>query len=202
LQKSGFVKKPDGFLYDKDGHKVEFDMLAGAGGTFMPAVAGYVTNDLKKLGMKVNFQEVEFNSLINKVSGSKDWEACLFGLTGDPMEPNNGSNVVKSDGRLHLYDIREQNEAGKTVVTDARPWETQIDQIYNSGAEEFDEAKRKQLYGEAQKILYEQAPFIYLCSPMDIVATRNTILNYVPTQLAGSQQTYGLHNLDEIYKGK
>jgi peptide/nickel transport system substrate-binding protein len=202
LAKSGFVKKPDGYLYDKAGHKVEFDMLAGAGGTFMQAVAGYVGDDLKKLGIKANYQEVEFNSLINKIDGSKDWEACLFGLTGDPMEPNNGTNVFRSDGRLHLFDIRDQNEAGKTVVSDARPWETQIDDLFTKGAEEFDTAKRKQLYADADKILYDQAPFIYLCSPMDIVATRNTIRNYVPTQMAVSQQTYGLHNLDEIYKGK
>lgn len=201
LKKSGFVKKGDA-LYDKDGHRVEFDMLAGAGGTFMPAVAGYITTDLKKLGIKANFQEVEFNSLINKVSSSKDWEACLFGLTGDPMEPNNGSNVYRSDGRLHLFDIREQNADGKTVVADARDWEKQIDDLYNKGAIEFDNAKRKEIYGQAQKILYDQVPFIYLCSPMDIVATRNTLRNYVPTQMSVSQQTYGLHNLDEIYKGK
>lgn len=201
LKKSGFVKKGDA-LYDKSGNRVEFDMLAGAGGTFMPAVAGYITTDLKKLGIKANFQEVEFNSLINKVSSSKDWEACLFGLTGDPMEPNNGSNVYKSDGRLHLFDIREQNADGKTVVTDARDWEKQIDDLFNKGAIEFDNAKRKEIYGQAQKIMYDQVPFIYLCSPMDIIATRNTLRNYVPTQMSVSQQTYGLHNLDEIYKGK
>jgi peptide/nickel transport system substrate-binding protein len=201
LKQSGFVKK-GADLYDKDGHRVEFDMLAGAGGTFMPAVAGFVTNDLKRLGMKVNFQEVEFNSLINKVDGSKDWEACLFGLTGDPMEPNNGSNVYKSDGRLHLFDIRDQGPDGKTIVNDAREWETRIDQLFNQGATEFDLAKRKSIYNEAQKILYEQAPFIYLVSPMNIIATRNTLKNYTPTQMAVSQQTYGLHNLDEIYMGK
>jgi len=202
LKKSGFVKKPDGFLYDKAGHKVEFDMLAGAGGTFMEAVGGYVENDLKQLGMKVNFQQVEFNSLINKIDGSKDWEACLFSLTGDPLEPHGGANVYRSNGRLHLFDIREQGPDGNTVVTDARDWEKQLDSIFERGAVEFDPAKRKSIYGEFQKVIYDQAPFIYLISPMNIIGVRNTIKNYQPTQLSVSQQAQGLHNIDEIYKGR
>lgn len=197
LKQSGFEKKPDGNLYDKDGHLVEFDMLAGAGGTMNGAIAGFMINDLKKLGMKVNYQEQEFNSLINKIDSTKDWQACIFSLTSDPLEPNNGANVWRSDGRLHLFDEREPNAAGKIVVTDARPWETQIDNLFNQGVQEFDSAKRAKIYHEYQKIVYDQAPFIYLVSAMDMIAARNTIENYQPTQL--SQTAWGLHNLDEIY---
>lgn len=202
LKKSGFVKKPDGFLYDKAGHKVEFDVLYGAGGTFMEAVAGYIETDLRKLGIKMNSQAVEFNSLINKVDGSKDWEACLFGLTGDPLEPNGGANVFRTNGRLHLFDIREQGPDGNTVVSDARDWEKQIDSLFDRGAVEFDSGKRHQIYGEFQQIMYDQAPFIYLVNPMTLIAARNTIKNYQPTTLSVSQQTSGLHNIDEIYKGR
>ena len=197
LTKSGFIKKGDA-LYDKDGHRVEFDMAYGAGGTFMPAVANYIQTDLKKLGIKANPQEIEGNSLINKVLSSRDWEACLFGLTNDPMEPAGGANVYKADGRMHLFDLRDQDKK----VTDERDWEKQIDNLLDQGSEEFDTAKRKQIYNQIDQILYDQAPFIYLCSNMDIVAARNTIKNYVPTQLPASQLTYGLHNLDEIWKGK
>lgn len=202
LKKSGFVKKPDGYLYDKDGHRVEFDMLYGAGGTFWEAVSGYIVKDLKQLGMKVNAASIEGNSLSDKISESKDWEACLIALTGDPLEPNSGSNVWKSNGRLHWFDQRDVRPNGEIVVTDARDWEKQLDDLFEKGAVEFDEAKRKQIYGQADKIVYDQAPFIYLISPMDIVGARNTIGNYTPTQMPGSQQTYGLHNLDEIFMRK
>lgn len=198
LEQSGFKKKPDGNLYDKDGHLVEFDMLAGAGGTMNEAVAGFITKDLKNLGIKVNFQQVEFNSLIDKIDSSKDWEACLFGMTGDPLEPNNGSNLWKSDGRLHVFDEREKDADGKVIVTDARPWEKQLDDIFTAGVEEFDVAKRHKIYDQYQKIAYDEVPFIYLVSPMDIVAARNTIKNFDPTPL--SQTAWGLHNLEEIWK--
>src|SRR5262249_40298138 len=68
LEKSGFKKKEDGFLYDKDGNKVEFDLLAASGGTFYEAVGNMIVDDLKKVGMKVNFQMIDFNVLNDKIS--------------------------------------------------------------------------------------------------------------------------------------
>jgi len=201
LQKSGFQKHDDGFLYDRKANKVEFDMLAGAGGTFYEAVGNIIVEDLKKLGMKVNFQMIDFNTQADKISNSLDWQACLFALSpGDPLEPNEGANVYKTAARLHVFDQRSPDASGNITVSDARPWESRLDQIFNKGATTLDDKKRKELYYEYQKIIYDEAPFIFLVSPMSIVGVRNTIGNYVPTQL--SQAILGLHNLEEIYKKK
>ncbi|HEY9787957.1 MAG TPA: ABC transporter substrate-binding protein [Candidatus Obscuribacterales bacterium] len=199
LEKSGFKKKDDGFLYDKDGHKVEFTMIASSGSTYTEAVGNMFKNDMRKLGMKVNLQFIDFNIMGDKLNNSLDWEACLAGLrAGDPLEPNDGANVYKANGRLHWFDQRLPDSSGEIKVTDARPWEKRLDEIFNTGAETLDPAKRKALYNEYQQIIYDQAPYIYLVSPMTIVAVRNTIKNYQPTFL--SQSANGLHNLDEIWK--
>lgn len=201
LEKSGFKKKPDGFLYDKDGKRVEFNMLAGAGGTFNETIGNYIVEDLKKLGMKVNFQQIETNSFFDKVDHSKDWEACIFALTGDPLEPNSGANVWRSNGRLHVFDQRDRDpKTGEITVSDARTWEQQIDGLFDKGVLEFDGGKRKNIYGEFQQIVYDQAPFIFLVSPMNIIGCRNTVKNFQPTNL--SSQAWGLHNIDEVYKEK
>jgi peptide/nickel transport system substrate-binding protein len=199
LKKSGFQKKADGFLYDKNGHKVEFDMLASSGGTFMEVIGTMIQEDLKKLGMKVNFQMINFNILADKIDQSKDWQAVIYALSpGDPLEPNDGANVYKTDGRLHIFDQRESGPTGDIRVSDARPWEKELDQIFNEGAQTLDKAKRHQLYNRYQEIIYEQAPFIYLVSPMVIVGVRNTLGNYRPTQL--SQSVVGLHNMEDLFK--
>ena len=174
-------------------------MIAGAGGTFNEAIGGYIVNDLKKLGIKVNFQQIEFNTLIDKIDSTKNWEACLFALSGDPLEPNNGANVWRSNGRLHLFDQRDTDDANNIVVKDARPWENRIDELFDKGTLEFDKGKRKAIYDEFQQIIYDQAPYIYLVSPMNIIGARNTISNYQPTTLSNNIQ--GLHNLEEIYMG-
>lgn len=199
LAESGFKKKDDGFLYDKDGHKVEFTMTGASGSTFIEAVGGMFVNDMKKLGIKVNMQLIEFNIMGDKLTHSLDWEVALAALrAGDPLEPNDGSNVYKSTGRLHWFDLRLPDEHGKQVVTDIRPWEKRLDEIFNEGAQTLDKSKRMALYGEYQKIMYDEAPFVYLISPMSIIGVRNTLQNYQPTFL--SQSAQGLHNLDEIWK--
>lgn len=199
LEKSGFKKKEDGKLYDKDGNRVEFTIIAPAGSTFSEAVGNMIVNDLLILGIKANLQLINFNILINKTENSLDWESCIFSLqAGDPLEPNDGANVYKSDGRLHVFDQRIPGPDGKTVVTDARPWEKRLDEIFNQGATTLDKSKRMELYREYQKIISEQAPFVYLINPMTIYAVRNTIQNYQPTFF--SQPSGGLHNVEELWK--
>lgn len=197
LEKSGFVKKGDE-LYDKDGKRVEFDLLYGAGGTYYPALAGMITYDLKKLGMKVNQQELSFNVMQDRMETRKDWDAMIFALTDDPMDPHGGANVYKSNGRLHIFDQRDMDAKGNIVVTDARPWETRIDQIFETAAVEFDRTKRKALYDELQKIIYDEAPYSYLVAYKTIIGCRNTVKNYVPTPL--SQTIVGVHNVEEMWK--
>jgi len=197
LKKSGFTWDKEGNLHDKNGNKVEFDLLTAAGGTFYAFVGTAFKTDMKDLGIKVNYSEINGNTLNDKVMSALDWQAILFSLTGDPMEPNDGANVYKSKSRLHIFDQRLADDKGVTTANDIRPWEAEIDKLMEEGAQTFDKAERKKIYGRVQAILYEQVPFIYTVSPKQIVGVRNTVKNYYPTPL--SQQAIGLHNLPEVW---
>ncbi len=198
LTKSGFTKRPDGLLYDKDAHKVEINLVTSAGSTFYEAIGNMMVDDFKKLGITMNFQPIDFNVLNDKVS-TGDWEVCLMSLSpGDALEPNDGANVWKSNGRMHMFDERKADAAGNIVVTDARPWEKRLDQIFTDGALTLDKAKRHAFYDEYQQIAYDQAPFIFLVTPTTVIGARNTLQNYVPTPL--SQYTNGVHNVEEVWK--
>lgn len=198
LKKSGFTWDGDGKLTDKAGHKVEFDLLTSTGGTFSEFVSSAFQKDMKELGIKVNVASMDGNILSGKLTASLDWQAVFFSLSGgDPLEPNDSANVYRSGSRLHIFDQRLPDEKGEIKVTDARPWETQIDQLLDKGAVTFDKVERKKIYDEVQQIFYDQMPFIYLASPRTIVGARNTIHNYVPTPI--SQPAVGLHNLEEIW---
>ncbi|MDD3594461.1 MAG: ABC transporter substrate-binding protein [Candidatus Gastranaerophilales bacterium] len=192
LKKSGFYYDKKGNLYDKEGHLVEFTMLTNAGNTERESVGVMVKEDLKELGMKVNFKPIEFNVLVGKITGAMDWDAIILGLTGSSLEPNNGANVWRSDGTLHMFNLRQGKDALNKA--DLRPWEAQIDDIFLKGALELDFNKRKAIYDQYQQIAYEQQPFIYLYTPLNIVAIRKHLGNINPTPLGGP-----VHNLEEIY---
>ena len=106
LKKSGFTWDKSGHLIDRFGNHVEFDLYTNAGNTEREAIGVMVKQDLEDLGMKVNFKPIEFNSLVNKLMASLDWDMVIMGFTGSPLEPNGGKNVWLSDGTLHIFNQR------------------------------------------------------------------------------------------------
>jgi peptide/nickel transport system substrate-binding protein len=199
LEKGGFNLK-DNILYDSEGHRVEFTLYTNAGNSTRDAVCVIIQNDLRELGMKVNYQPVDFNILVDKMSNSLDWEAMVMGLTGSRLEPYDGANVWKSSGRLHMFDQRLPKSGDKVIVSDAREWEKEIDQCFDKGATTFDLGKRHEYFNRFQQIAYDEQPFIYLFSSLDLSAFRNYIGNYMPTPLGiGSSPRGSMHNIEEIF---
>lgn len=189
LKKSGFYLK-DNKLYDKDNNRVEFDLYTNAGNTEREAIGVMVKQDLEELGMKVNFKPIEFNSLVNKLVSTFDWDMVIMGLTGSPLEPNGGKNVWLSDGRLHMFNMRTPKEGKKGILS----WEKELDYLFNQGALATNFSDRKKYYDKYQEIIYHQKPMIYLYSPVIINAIRKKYKNIYPSSLNGLT-----HNIEEIY---
>ena len=189
LQKAGFVLR-NGKLYDNKGNRVEFDLYTNAGNLEREALGVMIKQDLEELGMKVNFKPVEFNSLVNKLTNTYDWDMAIMGLTGSPLEPHDGKNVWTSKGSLHMFNQRPANYS----VDDRLSWEKDLDEIFKEGALKLLFDERKPLYDKYQTIIYNQKPIIYLYSPIRITAIRKKFKNIYPTPLSGL-----IYNLDEIY---
>lgn len=191
LKKSGFKFKSKK-LYDKFGNRVEFDLYTNAGNTEREAIGVMIKQDLEDLGMKVNFKPVEFNSLVNKLVNTFDWDMCIMGLTGSPLEPHSGKNVWYSNGTLHLFNQRSPDETlGNYKKLD---WEQTLDSIFDAAALKIGFEQRKELYDKYQQIIVDKKPLIYLYSGVRVIAIRNKFANIFPSALAGV--TY---NIEEIY---
>lgn len=188
LKASGFYWK-NNILYDKKGNKVEFDLYTNAGNTEREAIGVMVKQDLQDLGMQVNFKPVEFNTLVNKLVNTLDWDLVIMGLTGSPLEPHDGKNVWNSTGSLHLF---YQRPDGKNY--DRLPWEVTLDKIIDEGSLKIKFADRKKLYDQYQVIIYNEKPIIYLYSSLRVTAIRKKFGNIYPSKLSGV--TY---NPEEIY---
>lgn len=189
LKKAGFIKK-NGILYDKNSNRVEFDLYTNAGVLEREALGVMIKQDLEDLGMKVNFKPLEFNSLVNKLTNTHDWDMAIMGLTGSPLEPHDGKNVWTSSGSLHMFNQRPQGYC----IDDRLSWEKELDEIFREGALKLTFEERKPLYDRYQTIIYDQKPIIYLYSPIRITAIRKKFKNIYPTALSGL-----IYNLDEIY---
>lgn len=190
LQQSGFYKDTNGVLHDKYGNVVSFDLLTNAGNTEREAIGVMIKDDLAQLGIKVNFKPIEFNSLVGKLSGTYDWDSMIMGFTGNTLEPHGGKNVWYSNGPLHIFNQREEENFNKDLFD----FEKKIDFLFDKGASELEHDKRKIYYDEFQEIVAEECPMIYLYSPLRLMAVKNSVGNIYPTLLGGV-----VHNVPEIY---
>jgi len=193
LEESGFHWNDKGQLYDKFNNRVEFDLYTNAGNTEREAIGVMVKQDLEDLGMKVNFKPIEFNSLVNKLVSTLDWDMVIMGLTGSPLEPNGGKNVWMSQGTLHMFNMRLE----KDINSKRFPWELRIDELFTRGALATKFEDRKKYYDEYQVIAYNEKPFIYIYSPIRISAIRKKFKNIFPSTLGGV-----IHNIEEIFVGE
>ncbi|NTV28927.1 MAG: ABC transporter substrate-binding protein [Candidatus Omnitrophica bacterium] len=186
LAEAGFAdRNRDGTLEDADGHPLEFNLLVNADNTERVDIAAIIRNDLESLGMKVNLQLVEFNTLVSRLTSSFDWEAIVLGLTGS-IDPHFGQNVWLSSGQLHMWYPRQTSPATE--------WEKRLDELFSLGAQELDENRRKTYYDEYQKIVAEEVPMIYTALGARLTAVRNKFGNLKPAVYGGV-----FHNMEEIY---
>lgn len=186
LAAMGFADKDgDGILEDGDGLKLEFNLYTNADSTERADVAAIIRSDLERVGMKVNLQLVEFNTLVAKLTSTYDWDAVILGLTGG-VDPHFGQNVWRSSGQLHLWNPRQ--------AAPATAWEKRVDDIFSAGVQEFNEDKRKVLYDEYQKIVAEELPVVYTALGAQLMAVKDRFGNLKPSPLGGV-----FHNIEEIY---
>ncbi|WP_414620898.1 ABC transporter substrate-binding protein [Calothrix sp. CCY 0018] len=174
LKKAGFKSDSQGQLLDRDGNRVRFTLLTNSGNKIREAMGAQIKSDLSKIGIQVDFTPLAWNTYLDKISNSLDFEMALLGLTGG-LEPNDGANVWKPEGGLHMFNQKPQ--AGQKPIEgwEVEPWEKEIARLYVKATQELDEEKVKEIYGETQKITQENLPFIYLVNPLSLGAIRNNI---------------------------
>lgn len=168
LESAGFKKGADGVLKDPKGNPVEFDLATNSNNTVRVRAANLMKEDFGKLGIKVNFQPIAFNKLLEQLLTTFDWDAIVIGLTGT-FDPNGGANTWTSKGGLHMWYPREPKPQ--------TAWEARLDELFEQGAITLDQKERKKIYDEYQQIVSEEVPMIYTVNQKQFAALRNSIGN-------------------------
>jgi peptide/nickel transport system substrate-binding protein len=188
LEKAKTLFKEAGFTYsdrqqlrDSNGNLVTFTLSTNAGNKIREAMGSQIKENLSQVGIKVNFKPIAFNLLVDRLDNTLEWDCTLLGFTGG-NEPNNGANIWYPDGELHMFNQSKKGLEGR-IVSD---WEKEIERLYIKAARELEEAKRKAIYKEAQAIIAEQLPFIYLVNPLSLGAVRNQIQPIEYSALGGA----------------
>jgi peptide/nickel transport system substrate-binding protein len=185
LTQDGFHLQ-DGVLRDHDGHAVEFSIITNAGNKYRERMATMIQQDLSGVGIKLNVVTLDFPSLIERITRTFDYEACLLGLVNDELDPNAQMTLWLSSAENHQW-----NPSQKTPATG---WEAEIDKLMRAQASTLDPKKRKEDFDKVQEIAWQQEPFIYLVNKNALSAVSPAVRNAHPVVLR--PQVYW--NIDQL----
>lgn len=165
LTDAGWKQGADGIL-QKDGKKMSFTLRTPDG--MYPndvMVAEAIQNQLKSIGVEVKINKVEkstFWSSIKVPRDKVDFDMVLFGYN-----PSHGNGVIQLDALF----------AANADETKAPPqwnfnWYSnkQVDQLIQGAGKTVDAAKQSELLGQAEKLIWDDAPYIWLYAKNNISA--------------------------------
>jgi peptide/nickel transport system substrate-binding protein len=174
LIKGGF-RFSNNELRDQAGNRVEFTLVTNSGNAVREKIATMIQQDLSNVGIKMNIVTLDFPSLLERMTRTFDYEACLLGLVNTDLDPNGQMTVWLSSGENHQW-----NPSQKSPAT---AWESEIDTLMREQATALTDKKRKEKFDRVQHIIYEQQPFIYLVNRDVLTAVSPAVIGAAPTVL-------------------
>ena len=188
LQQEGFRLEND-TLRDRAGNVVELSIMTNGDNRVRSGMAAMIQQDLKKIGIKVNVVTLDFNSLLERITQTYNYEACLLGNVNADLDPSSLKTLWLSSGEEHAWNPKQKSPSTK--------WEAEIDDLLRAEGTSVDQKTRKQYWDKVQKIAWEQEPFIYLVNQDALVAISPSVKNAQPSFLR--PQAYW--NIEELALG-
>ena len=191
LKEAGFAWTPgpsgEPALMDSDAKPVEFSILTSSTNADRTKMATLIQDDLKQLGMRVQIVPTEFRALIDRVTQTREYEACVLGLVSFDADPTAEMNVWLSGGGTHLWNPSQAHPA--------TTWEAEIDKLMEQQLAAASYEQRKKAFDRVQEILAENQPMVFLASPDILTGAKKSLGNFHPTVL----EPYVLWNVEQLY---
>jgi peptide/nickel transport system substrate-binding protein len=187
LAAAGFRRAAGGPLVDAAGTEVRFTIVTNATNVPRVRMATIIQDDLSALGITAQVVPLEFRALIERLTRTFDYDACVLSLGGADADPNTEINVWLSSGANHLW--RPAQPAPATA------WEAEIDGLMRRQLVERDPARRKALYDRVQAIVAEQLPIVPLAAPNVLVGMKRGLAGVRPSIVEPAL----LWNVEEIW---
>ncbi|MGQ0735594.1 MAG: ABC transporter substrate-binding protein [Acidobacteriota bacterium] len=161
----------DEWLEDGQGNEARFTLLTFRGNSILERSASVLRDDLRQVGVAVDIAPLEPNAVRQRVVGG-DFEAALIQFSISDPDPAMSKDLWVSSGSAHFW-----NPNQKTPGTE---WERRIDELMAQQAATVDEAERKRLFNDVQRIFSENLPIIHFAAPRVYIGASARLMNLQP----------------------
>lgn len=176
LDKLGLKDGGDGVRRLPGGKNLEFTLTYASDQADYPAIAAILQNDLKQIGVKINFQTVPFSQLLS--TGTSGNFEVILGQFGDQPDPELRKPIWQPSNTLYYWHQSTVKE-GKPVFEKMLPWEKELYNIWEQAGTTPNQTQRKALYDRWQAIAARETMMIPLLKPEVVAAYSNKYTNVV-----------------------
>jgi peptide/nickel transport system substrate-binding protein len=118
---------------------------------------------LAAVNINVQIYHIDWSTYLAKTQAGEH-PMCLLGWTGDNGDPDNFMNVLYGENQCTI------GTAGNVAFYN----NTQVQSLLTKALQTYDTAQRASLYEQAQVIIHDDAPFVYLAhANQNLVFTKN-----------------------------
>ena len=128
-------------------------------------IAEMIQSDWAKVGVKAKIVSYEWGEYLSGMRKGEH-DSALFGWMSDNGDPDNFADVLLGCNSI------------KTGSNAARWCDKDYDSLVQKAKLTSNPAERAKLYGQAQEIFYQQAPWIALANGKTFYATRSNVTGY------------------------
>jgi peptide/nickel transport system substrate-binding protein len=161
-----------GCMYAEQGAPFKFTLITNAGNTRREAIGQIVQDELSKLGIEVDFQAVDFQTLLSETFGAQTFDAYILGWqNGFPDDPD----------QIQLFGPSNDNPAnqGSNSTSYYNPQFVQLSQEANT-VPGCDTAKRAAIYAQIQKLLQDDQPYVWMYVQNTMYAANKDVEGFDP----------------------
>ncbi|WP_156290669.1 ABC transporter substrate-binding protein [Oceanobacillus salinisoli] len=165
-------------LLAEAGYADGFDITITTASSYpdMVDTAQLLQQQWKEIGVNAEIQQVEWGEYIDIWSNTS--ADILVGRNGSGSDPDRAMNYFfHTEGSANVWNF--SSDEYDTLVEEAR--------------RTIDLDARKEIYVEAQNLLLELSPNLFMVSPKNYVAVRDSVVDYVP-------YAHSTEDLDEVFK--
>ncbi|MFD1018345.1 ABC transporter substrate-binding protein [Thalassobacillus hwangdonensis] len=152
-------------LLEEAGYADGFDITITTASTYADMVdtAQILKQQWAEIGVNADIEQVEWGAYIDTwLNTSAD---VLIGRNGSGTDPDRAlSYFFHTEGSANVWNYSNTN----------------FDELVEKGKVTTDKEKRKEIYTEAQELLLEDSPNLFLVSPMKYVAVSNSVEGFTP----------------------
>ena len=170
LKKAGYEDTNGNGIVDKDGKDLELTLTVPTGDTVREKTGTIIQDNLAKIGIKINLENLEFKATMNKVVGNHEFDLYLMGNTLD----------ADPDPTPNWYSTQASDEKGVFGWNIAGFKSEEADKLMDENRKAIKQEDRAKILNDFGKLLNQELPWIPLYAS-DIVKVYNKGLkNFEP----------------------